>query len=1038
MFLLKGRAFLRPRIKPSFALQKRLFQITNRHFNDINNDIQGELIDFKEPIDSDQLKFKQFIEKRSNRVNRYEEYKRIKASSVKLNIETYDAFDKFSDIIANNEETPPTVGSLVEFIDPISNSISFGVVLRESSRIFNESYNTVTVLTLKNEIVKVYPTFIKVHLLKVFKESWIESLGILENRLVENNENRKSLVNSMEAFIGESKNILELLQAEYDILYSQHSQHFNICPITLTEVVEKLDLKNIDLKRLTESYYYQSCLIFSCHLKLIQSYKWIASNSLFSNKLTNLSRSNCSNQLVSPYQYFSNSIYNSECIDKFLSVGKTEKGISEINKFLMNIAQEQKSSKPKSLDELNLYFNIWEGRQFKYIIDVLKYCILYPHHIIIDTLSKLEVFSNKKVTPTELYSFLKELNIYDNDQNQLSDIVLSANIAGRASLSQIAISSIADIDQSLDFSESIELGTLKDKFEHLRSSKKYFQDHTIYGIPYLKDSKCNDEYSMLAISLEKINSRKYLINVHIPDIISKLSPSSSIYGRINSMLPNVASLTNFINEASLALFDKKFISDHSFKNQNLEDADNWYRVGDLLERKKKSTKSTNQTCMTISFTYNMYESNPFADLSGKINISFDNLNSVTIKNVDWKSLEETLDRNEESPFRFFTRKKENDLKSYSHPVKLIQQDLHNIKFIYNIMKSHFKIRNIGTAAVDETFNRSLYDSSNLQKELSIHKDLDNEKIVTKVSLTDDFLKTTKKSRFFINELDMFVSNLVAQYCSNNKLPIVNICQDLFYNGENGPTNTNSNEDDEVLVSHNNLFLPNFHASSYFHTLLSRDANGYLSKEALVIGKNYLNKKRIEVLLFENTRNIPLGLKNGYIPILNVFKDYKSILNQLQLLLLVQFNQSIMESTSCIQTKKYSYLKRYGYNLHGGLSADILSQEINNIQNAASISEFLGLNDKYFWTLRMLEQQLLDRDINSQPEVYECIITSNKYYVPELESIIVRGYCKDLDIEVDIITSKDDEKTIGSRIECDKITHLDPINFECVLEERLLL
>mmetsp|Transcript_4740 Transcript_4740/g.5745 ORF Transcript_4740/g.5745 Transcript_4740/m.5745 type:complete len:257 (-) Transcript_4740:1856-2626(-) len=253
--------------------------------------------------------------------------------------------------------------------------------------------------------------------------------------------------------------------------------------------------------------------------------------------------------------------------------------------------------------------------------------------------------------------------------------------------------------------------------------------------------------------------------------------------------------------------------------------------------------------------------------------------------------------------------------------------------------------------------------------------------------------------------------------------------------------------DEAYVSHNNLFLPNYHSNSYFQTLIARDSSGYVSMSAYLIGLNYLTKRNIEVFTDENLRFLPLGIHEGYVKMVGVFTNYEVLLNQFQILSHIQQffqgnNSSFFKDNehSAI-IRQFSYLKRYGYKLSGPLSYEALNNQLDKILNSYKLCNHLGTLHKHFWTLKLLEQRLLQHksmDSEIASSTYDCIITLTGYEIPSISKKIARGYCFQLDIEIDIMLPLDREVTIGNQIICDKVMFLDPIGGHCVLRESGLL
>lgn len=938
-----------------------------------------------------------------------------------------EPISSFEDILHLNESSSPTIGSFIEFIDPSTNVTSFGIVIRDSQSKFNENYNKLIVLNVSNELSHVAIPNIRLHFNNVIDKDYITGLGILENRFNDKYQNRLFLVQVLKFFIDQSFETSEVLSRQFDTIYAQKSRQFTVTGISVVEIIELLVFPEIVLNGLNESYWNQCSILLSIHLNLLNSTNFIVHSTDFING-TNTITQNCSNELVKNCTYMINSKTNAQAIKKLISDLDNDEIFTRTNQFMNQLYLQQTSMDLKSFDDLNHYFNIWEGRQYKHIIDGIKFAIIYPHTKLMKQLRKLDVFKQfTRLTCEELLFVLENLKIYNNKNCPATDIYLSSNIVGKPSLSKLAVSSHRELTSNID-SEFLHSGKLDDKFPHLRNSKRYYTDHVIYGIPYAKSKNDPDgSDSYLAISLEKINARRYIINVHIPDVMTKLPPNSELFNAI--ITRNFKAITKLTDFSSINnFFDPKFLKRISFSNQDAISKNEWIQVGDMSLDYPLRQYYSKTTCLTLSLTYDSYESNPFGKLSEKVKFSFDSLSSVRIKNLSWKNLDDCLEgKFESSPFRLFKRNPE---RIDEAPV-LSDQDCHYIRFIYSVMKSHFKIRNANGASIVED-DIDCTNSSDIEKEVSyVDKNGKRENVITNVK-RNNYDDKFKKAKFLVNELNKFVGNCTSLYCIENDIPIFRHSQKLLP----------SVYSEEVAITHNNILLPRYHASEYSQTLFSRDAQGYVSLPASIIGKNFLGCPYVGVY---GDVNIVEGMEHGYIKMIDVVNDCESLLNQLQILnhiQLLSFNEYCLQCDNHLDViQKFSYLKSHGYNLNGPFDAQTLTNQISNIINADNVNHYLGARIKRYWTLKMIEQRLLVDKFTSVQEAttnYECIIT---FVGPKLEKLNIQlcsAYCQVLQLEIQVAVNIDDNFTIGTKISCDKVIYLNPVSGHCILRQAYTL
>ncbi|KAK6458892.1 ADC synthase [Scheffersomyces xylosifermentans] len=998
-----------------------------------------------------QIKLKEILTSKSPIIDIYDIYRKRTPSTFHFDEQycTYSPYANFGEIVNNNESMVPCVGSIVEYLHPFKDEVSIGVVIREAQSKFNENYNKLVVLSFDNELSYVSPQICSLHFYKVINQDWLKTLNILENRFNESYEPRNYIVQILNHFVSQSIVLTHSIAPQFDIVHSQYSLPQNLSCISSIEIIESLKLSESILAKIDQSYYQQTLLLMGIHLNLVKSPKWIIPSIYTMNRISNLVYGAHSNELVPIPTYLVNSIANSHAIDKFCDSTKNEVGIKVLDKFLNSLLREQTSSKSRSFEELNHYINIWEGSTYKYLIEVLKLTVVYPHPTLTRELAKFSLFHGKITSPDTIYKVLSDLKIYNNSKNQLSDIYLSANLAGRNKLSALATSSMNEIEPTLN-SDFLHSSKLVDKFPHLRKSQMFYQDQIVYGLPMSNYESASG--SFMGISLEKLNSRKYVINIHIPDVITKVAPNSNLFSSIASNAASVRSFSNLIDTIPNGLFSNKLLDQLKFKNQNLgESSSEILQVGDLaLANPQFQSKpaSEDTTCLTLSFTYNTYEGNPFSNVASKVKISFDSLSTVPIKCLSWSQLEDCLNgQSEISPFRLFRSSAKRLTNPSSTELKLSSDDSHSINFIFNVMKSHFKIRNLnGSSQLPPAIVKETDDASSLSKSLSItNKDSKHEKIITKINLeAKEQQMNYSNSKFFINELDNFAANMASTYCDSNEIPILTQYQDMLQPANQpGPIEREESSDEDcVLISHNNKLLPDYKADSYFQTLLSRDADGFVSMPASYIGRNYLNNERIGIYSGDNSRHVPRGLSKGYTNVSGAVEHFMALLNQLQLVNHIQLqtiNQAMLASDRKFNiSERFSYLKRYGYNLNGPLTPNTLNEQVVKITNGNRLVKYLGTRQKVFWTLKMLEQKLLEEDfLDSENEnsstSYECILTDVGSVIEDSKCRLSKAYCTDLDIELTVMSPTRKRFTIGAVVKCDKVAYLDPSQIQPSLE-----
>ncbi|CAI5755487.1 unnamed protein product [Candida verbasci] len=265
----------------------------------------------------------------------------------------------------------------------------------------------------------------------------------------------------------------------------------------------------------------------------------------------------------------------------------------------------------------------------------------------------IQQYLSKQHTEKELNEFInhshdeKFLNVYEGRHSKyLLDVMKFARLYPHNSLK------LPHLDGLKFESQLINKGS--DKFMHLRT-RKYYQDQVIYGIPLGN--------VIIGVSIEAINSRKYVLNIHIPDISTTLK-----YGK----------------------FSEEFIKSKQFKNYQPS------TEFDEFMKKPTKRKLSEVTCMTISFKYNTFDTNIFDN--HEISISFDSLSNLNLKIVDSDLLEKCLSGKLQSNiYNLIKRNRE-----------LTKLDLENLNYVNGVLKHFFKLRQHNGASIPGVFDNAKF------------------------------------------------------------------------------------------------------------------------------------------------------------------------------------------------------------------------------------------------------------------------------------------------------------------------------------------
>lgn len=882
---------------------------------------------------------------------------------------TFDPSQSWEQILHNNIHLPPCIGSIIEFHNHEIDAKQIGIVVKPSLSKFNENHNKHVVLTVHNELTRVYPQDITFHNYRVFDPDCDIFPTVLYHRFNEQCQERLVLVDVLREFVSVTASHSDLVCENLRILYPQLSLYEKANATSLLTIVKHLSPP--EKWALLPSYFQQASALHSIHNEMAKDpSRWLVS-SCIPNKNTNIGAWGCSNEIAYPTAYLANSRLNYESIREFLLY--TPSKLNLLVQFLQELENDE-------YDDLVIKFNIGSGRPFRAALKTLLFALVYPHPQLLGRLSKIT--GEKSIS-----EFLKSQSILNNRKNPLTDAVLSALLVGTQG-SQLAVSSVDELDlsktQELSNPE-VDTNTI-DRFPHLRSDKTYYQDNTIYILP------SSEKLPNLGVSLEKLNSRKYLINIHLPDLATRICPNSDLYVALNTFASAFQQGGPFFGEFK-HVFHQSFVDQLKLKeNQFVEAAD-------------LQSNETPRTCMTVSFEYHTYASKPLDSLESA-RITFDSLDGVETKSVTAEELENVLsgklDPSILSPFRLFNRRQHNEAKRH-----FSADDIHNLGFIYNVMRSHLKLRNLrGASTANPCLERKL------ERSLSYSTEMEGE-ILTEISMADS--SAFPRVLLMVNELKSFCSSLVSSFCGKNHIPVIRSNQKLL---------DSDDSNDEVYISHENNMLPNYFGNEYYQTLYAKDSTGYISAAAKLIGNNFLGLKQYSADSQEY--DVPRGLKHGGAEVTNVFGCFESYFNQLQIL--AHLHQQHVHNGPYLQlVLRNAPFKVLGFPVNGPLPAKFLAAQAKRLGETEAMRLFINTLNWRFWVLTSLQH-------STEPASFTCYITRFGLEANE-EYRVATAWCVELCLEVDILVDTGTDLSIGGSVTACQILHLDPATGQCLLRKQ---
>ncbi|EDK42022.1 hypothetical protein LELG_00200 [Lodderomyces elongisporus NRRL YB-4239] len=1012
---------------------------------------------------------KEFYQKQNRFKNPYIKFNQ----SLVRNRDYIDLYQKnstrdFQQIVNDGKRNSPQVGSIVEFVQ--NNDCEVGVVIRNLGARFDERLNHLLVLTSSNRIVKVKPLEIKFHLHKVMHPMAAEKCQqILLNRHDTNHYYRNKVVNFVNNYIYDVLRMKRNIRPQVNRMYTQFTGD-RMVPITIVDAIDSLKFVESDLLRIAQSYYHQCVLVHCIHWTFMESCMWIVPNYV-GPAVTNLTMWKYSNDYISTTQYFVNSEQNWLSIYNFQQSMSADENrcIQDLNNFIANV-------KSMGKDELEMYLCVFEGRHYVDFLNVLKFAVVYPHDSIITHLNKLDVFKSG-CSVARIYQELIDMKIYDL-KNEKSDMFLGAGlVAGNA----LNASTLQIRNQTKHFMQelydSIFKNKKKDYAKHLRFGRKYYTDHTVYG--FLANEE--DPGSLIAVSLETINSRNSLINIHIPDFVTKISPSSQAFKDL--ILGRYSQLDLNTENKRTAIRLNPILEKLLFKNYAVfdQDEDLWDDLFDSKRMRRTRENISDVTCLTITFRFNSMESNPFDDLHDKISVSFDSLTGVNLKNMSKSVLNDCLTGRLEPSFFSLLHRKHNqqqrqvptqELNSTTTTTEtttsttetsassssvstsassqnkqstpnLNKADIHNLNYIHGVLKTFFKVRGHAGANTMESEDDSDSISSNANENsgstLSSNRGYNggHSFLGQSVYLRERSAPTTSRpvsastgtADFMVRETKLFADLLAAEFCSFNGIPIAKHLQEI---------DPIEYESDKVTVHHDNVMIPPLESLNYYHSIMAKNTNGYISQNAHIISNNYLQPQKTTVLCDETFQ--PLGFSGGFSEVANVANFSETMLNHLQIFSFIQARFMAMNSekkydASNDRTKnsfftQYDYLEHEGFSLFGPFDEASILPTVFNLEKFQLYETFWKYCIKRFHTLLWVQLNFQLYQDKTFDVKLECIVT---YVAKQEHVVLLKCFCSDWGIEVDVLDGVGNDVQIGSRIVCDEILHLDPISGSCLLK-----
>jgi hypothetical protein len=496
-----------------------------------------------------------------------------------------------------------------------------------------------------------------------------------------------------------------------------------------------------------------------------------------------------------------------------------------------------------------------------------------------------------------------------------------------------------------------------DRFGHLRS--RFYRDAVVYALPG----------GRVAVSVEQRSTRRYALKIHVADPAAWIGPEAALGAEGGAALSaSSAAAASWGLWTPLGLKVPPAVRERfAFRTQNV--AEGYTPVGDLLAAPPRGDGGGGggggATCMTISFDYQPF-SNPFDDLGAKVSVGLSSLDGVAVKALSSAQLEAVLDGSDHATFRLFTRR--------APTADVTERNRHDLRLILSVARTYAKARNARNAAL--------------------------------AAAPDPWPYCAVMAR----EIAAMSRDFAAHYCHRHHVAVYAATQAL------AEPSAEPAGGDSVLLSHNNLLLPEFLASSYYHTLLGRDADGNVSAAARVAGYNFAGAPRLGAAAPLVTE----GLALGAVGVDDALDSAASLINQYQLVSHLHLQHAL--ASHMARVDREGPLRALGYAGAPWLAPALLRlvPRLAKELRAAALWQV----QHYKWRrLRQLEAL--------GPLRLQCVVTHVTRHA--LESYrLLRAYCVELGIEVEVLELAQGGATVGQLLECDRLVWLDAVEGRCVL------
>lgn len=884
----------------------------------------------------------------------------------------------------------PMPGSVVEF--RAGAAVRLGIVERAPAALFDERANRLAVRTLDDDTAVVPVHDITFVAPQVLAEQW-------------QNGDFSDFVAVSPAALLVHQFVALADQYHPQAVHALHKHHAAVAADWAAPTSLAAAAAVVCAPRELPSYFHQGALLWALHREMsTDAARWSVAAAV----PANVAWRRCLNHVAPALVYLANSVATMDAVTEFLASPDTE--VEAVDLVLADLV-----ARPRAPDEVAHLFNIWQ-RRHRGAVGALRHAVAHPHPCIMARLARMRVFGKSKITDIDagkmfqgetfesvssdaavssrdVYQLLVSARVYDT----ATDILYSSGAAGTPR-SLFAVSSAADL-LLLPAAQAYERDRPNaDHFPHLRSLRPYYSDLVVYavvGTPF-------------AFSLETVSTRRYKLNVHVLDVAAQISPASLVFDHW---------------ALSAAYFSPRATSPIGARWPVLAGSGPgapFFRVGDGAR-----TAASGPTCLTISLDYLPSDNDPLKDLSPNVSISFDCLDLGCIRPVEMAQLDAQLTGKLEpsllAAFRLFGR---------AHlPPPVSPADHFNMNFFYNVLTRHFTARNrrcgatadgavlkktvtvtkSGAAAEQDDGTTEPEDASDNVTISSARgiKDTVNAGFVEPTLDISVVALTTPRADFFVREIGVLAAAMAGEYCTRENIPAYFESHDVV----------DADSVDEVYIAHDNRLLPNFHAASYFQTILARDAAGNVSPAAYFAGNNFLAPAQLRTR--PGGMHLLLGLARAVVDV--ALYSMEAYFNQLQLV--AHAHARAVANVPYIKlVTRFSHLKAWGYPMHGPLTTEVLENQLQGMEDSRLGAKYFSERHERFWKLRHVEQA---------PGRYSCIIT--RAGPTSHNSAIWWGFCQELSMEISIETDGTVDLFVGAVVDTDDVVYIDAVAGICIVK-----